>query len=181
MGKLKDLTGQRFNKLVVTSFHGKDSKGNSMWNCKCDCGNEKPIRGCSLVSKNTTACGCRRFGSSQPQWTGVGEMTGNFWSQFLNSAKHRGEFTKYEVSITKQEAWDLFLKQDRKCAISGLPITLAKSTKEQFTASLDRIDSNKGYSLENIQWVHKHINMMKQAYSKDYFIQMCKEVAKYNE
>jgi archaellum component FlaC len=42
------------------------------------------------------------------------------------------------------------------------------------TASLDRVDSAKGYIKGNVQWVHKDINMMKQQYSQEYFIQMCR-------
>ena len=48
------------------------------------------------------------------------------------------------------------------------------------TMSLDRIDNNKGYIEENVQWVHKDINMMKRIYSQDYFIYMCKLVAECN-
>ena len=45
------------------------------------------------------------------------------------------------------------------------------------TASLDRIDSSKGYVEGNVQWVHKMINMSKQQYSQEEFIDMCKAVA----
>ena len=46
------------------------------------------------------------------------------------------------------------------------------------TASLDRIDSTKGYSKDNIQWVHKDINCMKMDFSQQYFIDLCVKVAK---
>jgi len=45
------------------------------------------------------------------------------------------------------------------------------------TASLDRIDSSKGYVKGNLQWVHKDINMMKNHYNQKYFIEICKKVA----
>jgi len=35
----------------------------------------------------------------------------------------------------------------------------------------------KGYTVDNIQWVHRDINLMKQALDLDYFIEMCKKVA----
>jgi hypothetical protein len=43
---------------------------------------------------------------------------------------------------------------------------------------LDRIDSEKGYTLENIQWVHKTINQMKMNMKENDFIQFCIAVAK---
>ncbi len=43
--------------------------------------------------------------------------------------------------------------------------------------SIDRIDSNKGYYIDNIQLVYPKINMMKFTYSQDEFIDMCKLVS----
>jgi len=37
------------------------------------------------------------------------------------------------------------------------------------TASLDRINSSKGYTLDNVQWVHKTVNIMKQGLSDEDF------------
>ena len=46
-------------------------------------------------------------------------------------------------------------------------------------ASLDRIDPNIGYKRDNIQWVHKDINRMKQHYPEVYFVEMCGKVTDY--
>lgn len=58
-----------------------------------------------------------------------------------------------------------------------MPLVFGKDT----TASIDRINSNKGYSLSNVQWVHKTINKMKCKLSDDEFIAFCKAVAKHNQ
>jgi hypothetical protein len=55
------------------------------------------------------------------------------------------------------------------------------SSDKYSTASIDRIDSSKGYEEGNIQWVHKHVNFMKRTYSQDYFIDMCKKIAEHNK
>ena len=49
------------------------------------------------------------------------------------------------------------------------------------TASLDRIDSNLGYVKGNVQWVHKHINVMKNIFNQDMFIFLCNQVTKTNK
>ena len=54
---MKDLIGQKFNKLTVIE-KVIDEKGKTKWRCKCDCGNEKIIRGDSLRSGHTKSCGC---------------------------------------------------------------------------------------------------------------------------
>ena len=77
----------------------------------------------------------------------------------------------YDFTITIEEIWDIYIAQDKVCALSGVPISFND------TASLDRIDNAVGYVHENIQIVHKDINYMKYIYSQDYFIKMCNLVA----
>ena len=61
MGKLIDLTGQRFGRLVVIG-RGENKGRFTCWNCKCDCGNEKVIRATDLKSGKTQSCGCLHRG-----------------------------------------------------------------------------------------------------------------------
>lgn len=58
MPKLRDLTGQRFERLFVVKEQGRNKQGKAMWLCKCDCGNEKVIYSNNLLSGNTLSCGC---------------------------------------------------------------------------------------------------------------------------
>lgn len=53
-----DLTGQRFEKLVVTQRCGTDSRGNALWKCRCDCGNEVVANTRQLKNHNKRDCGC---------------------------------------------------------------------------------------------------------------------------
>lgn len=57
-----DLTGQRFGKLVVLEegipIINPNGQRSITWICKCDCGNEKIIRGTSLRNGSTVSCGC---------------------------------------------------------------------------------------------------------------------------
>ena len=88
---------------------------------------------------------------------------------------------KLDFDLDIKYVWKLFLKQNRKCALTGE--TLKFSTKcwsHDATASLDRIDSLKGYVKGNVQWVHKEINMMKQQYSMDMFLDWCKKIVVFN-
>lgn len=52
-GPRKDITGQRFGRWTVLSF-----AGNSFWNCRCDCGIERTIRGPHLKGGHSRSCGC---------------------------------------------------------------------------------------------------------------------------
>lgn len=53
----KDLVGQKFNHLTVLSFC-EERNGRYYWNCVCDCGNEKVVRGHNLMYGSSKSCGC---------------------------------------------------------------------------------------------------------------------------
>lgn len=90
---------------------------------------------------------------------------------WFNSKTRRAKQRDYEFTITIEDIWDIYIAQDKVCALSGVPIDF------KGTASLDRVDNSQGYVRENIQIVHKDVNYMKYIYSQDYFIKICNLVA----
>ena len=56
--RAKDLTGQRFGKLIAIKRYGTDKHGNATWLCKCDCGNETIAQAEDLQRGMTKSCGC---------------------------------------------------------------------------------------------------------------------------
>jgi len=55
-----DLVGQRFGRLVVKEFAGRDRRNNAFWSCLCDCGNNSIVYGSDLKEGKTQSCGCYR-------------------------------------------------------------------------------------------------------------------------
>lgn len=177
----KDITGNKYNRLTVIKLIGKARDGSSKWLCKCDCGNETSYTTKHLIRKTNPvkSCGCllkEQKGSNHCQWTGYEGISGGWWrAHILREYSYKGnKRPKVPVTITIIEAWNLLKIQDFKCALSGLPIHIKGCGG---TASIDRIDSSKGYELDNIQWTHKHINFMKYTHTQEYFIELCKAVA----
>jgi len=62
MGKFEDLTGRRFNKLLVLNFKEIKNK-KTFWLCKCACGKEKIVCGSKLKNNHTKSCGCINKGN----------------------------------------------------------------------------------------------------------------------
>lgn len=55
----KDLTGQRFGRLVVLGLADvPDRKGFIFWRVRCDCGTEKVIMQNNIIYGQTRSCGC---------------------------------------------------------------------------------------------------------------------------
>lgn len=181
--KFKDLTGQKFGKLSVISFNGKEqTKGGVwkyFWKCKCDCGKETVVRRGHLVSGQQISCGCmlNRKGKESALFTGYEGISGKFYGNLKRGDSRRKKKLSFEVPI--EYLWKLYLKQNKKCALTGLELFFDEPGRKGNlrNASLDRIDSSKGYIEGNVQWVHKDINMMKKDYDENYFVEMCKKVA----
>lgn len=103
--------------------------------------------------------------------------THKYIPNYLFRSLKKGAFDRnFCFQINEDDIWRLYKKQKRKCALSGCDILFSKKQKEN-TASVDRIDSKKGYTLDNIQIVHKKINVLKMAFPEDIFISMCTKIA----
>lgn len=56
--KSKDITGQRFGKLIAIKKVGTDNRRNAIWLCKCDCGNDCQRIVAELTKNKNHSCGC---------------------------------------------------------------------------------------------------------------------------
>jgi hypothetical protein len=125
---------------------------------------------------------CRHRSQAKRRRSGHGEITGFQYSRIRTNARDRD--LPFDVSI--QYLWELFEQQGRRCALSGRELVFKDyrtearvNGKTKMTASLDRIDSSKGYVIGNVQWVHKDINQMKWQFTQEYFIEICQKVVDY--
>ena len=180
---IKTVLSSKYRYLTPLKFLGftkdpkREKRHTSVFQCQCDCGNIIDVIGYKLTGKNSKntwqGCGCRDSGYRNSRFKGYGEISLSKWS----SIKRRGTEKNLPFDIDIKYIWDLFLKQDRKCAITGEIIKFNKTLRNcDGAASLDRIDSSKGYVKGNVQWVHKCINFMKLDMSEEVFFEWCKKV-----
>jgi len=173
--KFNNLTGRRFGKLVCIR-QGEFCGNHRTWICKCDCGNTHKTLATNLLSKKIKSCGCfgTSCGKNNVNWKGYEEISGIYWNNIQTGAKRR----KIDFFVSIKDAWNVFLKQKRICALSGILLSFSENKKEKSkaTASLDRINSSKGYIPTNIQWVHKDVNKMKMDLSEEYFLDLCERI-----
>lgn len=166
--------GDRYGFLELLEPLPSDGK-HIGWIVKCHgCGKIYQKGSIQLRDNRAQSCGCmvKRQGNKSPHWRGVGEISSAYISHYRINAKRRG----IDFLVTPEYLWKLFLLQDRKCALTNLSIEFGRRGRDNCTASLDRIDSNKPYQIGNVQWVHKHINAMKLNHDQDYFKYLCKLV-----
>lgn len=187
---MKNLLNKRFGKLRVVEHIGKLGMGKKFrhrWKCQCDCGGTVVTQSNHLLSGDTRSCGCLnlRNGNNSPLFRGYGEIPLNAYKHIKDTCNRYGRNIPFDISI--QYLWKLFLRQNRRCAITGVILDWSGSWAEnrysktsKRTASLDRIDSSKGYVKGNVQWVHKIINVMKNDMTAEEFHEWCQKVVVHN-
>ena len=56
--RAKDLTGQRFGRLIALEPVGRNKSRNILWKCRCDCGGQCVVSSSDLVAGESKSCGC---------------------------------------------------------------------------------------------------------------------------
>jgi hypothetical protein len=145
--KLIDLTGQKFGRLTVIERvkkpeHLKGKK--TYWLCRCDCGKENIVTRSDLRSKKTSSCGCYNVERNRIDY-GKAAINDLIYS-YKNKAKRRN--IPFELSEEK------FLELTKQnCFYCGKePSTVHKNDYNNgnyIHNGIDRIDSSKGYTIEN--------------------------------
>lgn len=142
----------------------------SYWTAKNRNGMCKSCR--STIANKSSKRNTKRENNSQ--WKGHKEIPYGWFSSYFERRSKR----KQKVGdITIEQVYDLWIVQDKKCALSGVTIGFYDD-KNTHTCSIDRIDSLKDYTIDNIQLVHKDINIMKNRFDQSYFIQICSLIHK---
>lgn len=172
----QNLVGQKYNKLTII-----EHVAYRRVKCKCDCGNEKECDLYDLKRNRIIGCGCARntpelrelarIRAYELQEKGILKIGGGHnladrytcYRVFLKRMKHR----KKECTISLEDLEEIWKKQNGRCAYTKLQLVLVTHTNPRKDipkwklASVDRIDSSKGYEKDNIQFVSRTLNYAK--------------------
>jgi hypothetical protein len=147
MGKVINLAGRRFGRLVAISHSGKDIRNNAVWLCVCDCGKEIVVNGSHLRTGNTRSCGCFQSDMSAQRLRTHG-MKGtpeyNTWRAMMKRCNNPNDKAyKYYGGrgINVCERWRRF-----ENFISDM------GKRPTIDHSLDRIDNDGNYEPTNCKW-----------------------------
>lgn len=151
--KEKFISGDRIGWLTIVEKIGVDKNNNAIYNCICDCGTTvKKYHGNHGI--RSISCGCVKI-------INYYDLKRAYVYDLIRNAGCR----KIKWGVTQSDLWTLWVKQGGDigkgaiCAETGQRIYLSGVNGR--TASLDRIDPNKDYTIDNLQWVTINYNMSK--------------------
>jgi hypothetical protein len=151
MGVLIDLSGQRFGFLTVVAMVPRTPGRNTVWICRCDCGNEARVQVSDLRSAGKRSCGCKRGELIAAKVSRHGHWAGG---------KASGEWTSWRAAITRCHN----PKSKSFARYGGSGVVVCAEWRESFDAfyrelgprpagaTLDRIDGARGYEPGNCEW-----------------------------
>jgi hypothetical protein len=148
MSACKDRTGQRFSRWVAIERVGNGKNGRVRWRCRCDCGVTRNVLVCSLVNKTSRSCGClnREVNAARHAiYKGMASRN-RLTYQYKASAKKRG----FQWTLTNEEAHQIFESNCYYCGTSPKQIFKAKECNGSYVYNgIDRVDTSRGYTLDN--------------------------------
>ena len=170
--------GSIFGKWEVIStevksgaFVGQATQRTAFWKVRCSCGRESWRTAYLLISGRTRACkACCR------DTEGNSSRIRSFVRKFKSGAVQRG--IEWGDAITPELIEEMYYAQEKRCALSGEEISFTDKWKDtkSCTCSLDRIDSLVGYTPDNIQLVHKKVNMLKGPLTTEELLFLCSAI-----
>lgn len=175
MGRKLELVGHKFGRLSVLNRAGQDKRGNSLWECLCDCGKKTIKRGCSLVRGETKTCGCFR---ESYRWAKVPAGQTAFlrlYGSYKKHAKDKG----FIFEINKELFRELTKENCFYCGISPMTESFHKGYNGSYIYNgLDRVDNEKGYTKGNVVPCCHRCNIMKYTMSQNNFRKQVLLIAK---
>jgi hypothetical protein len=102
----------------------------------------------------------------------------------VSAAKQRSKNKGLVFDIDIDFIVDMYQKQDGLCALSGLEMTYRgdRGSQEMFQSfSIDRIDSEGGYTRDNVQLLCWGVNSIKNRMSTELMLDLVKSIYEYND
>jgi hypothetical protein len=179
----QDLTGKRFGRLTVVKFAGyrtiPSGKKQAAWRCVCDCGNVKDIRVMHLRSGTIKSCGCLRVevnSNSERGLTGFNKLLDSYKQNCKKTGRSWRLSKKQVRKITSSACFYCGDPPSTAWACNGTKSKLVKDHGVYMANGIDRVDSRKGYTVDNVVPCCAECNQMKSDRKLTRFVKKAEQI-----
>lgn len=172
-----DISGQKFNKLLVIEPVKRKKSERTKYRCQCDCGNETIVDGSKIKNNHTKSCGCLYkevdygFNKLNP-----GEANRN---SLIYNYKHNAKVKGINFKISDEEMIELFESNCHYCGDKPNNVINKKNSNGEYRFNgIDRKDNDKnlGYITENVVSCCSRCNFLKNKMNYYEFLEWIKVV-----
>lgn len=173
MTKRKRFTeriGEKHNSLTIVSVDGKTECGKyAVGTVDCDCGGTFSVRLADVVSGNSKSCGCGK--RSFPNKAIARSYTSYSWN--ATQRNYNFDLTHEEfTSIVKSNCHYCGIEPSREASYKG---------EDDLLNGVDRVDNDKGYSIDNVVPCCSICNQAKHAMKYDDFMSWVKRLVEWHK
>lgn len=195
--KRLELTGKKFNRLLVLSFSSNLNNKHSYWDCLCDCGKIVNVKGTHLKDGSTKSCGC--YGIEKRRKILTKEKGHSSWNLIYKSYIRKAKIRELEFNISfkkfkeicslncfycnsSPKNFNAYLKENGE-VISKCKNDNSGTLERAYIKvnGIDRVNPDKGYNLNNCVPCCSICNMMKLDHTKTKFFEHIEKIVNFQK
>lgn len=178
----RDLTGKRFNELIVIKYLDKDNSNNHRYLCRCTCGKEIISQGSDVKMGKVKSCGHLKYKNQQELF--LKDPYKNIKLMIYNDYKIKAKRRNYQFDLDIELFYTLIEQKCYYCGIHNSNVRQVKRKIKNVTYQyngIDRINNDLGYTKDNVVSCCKLCNQAKHRMSIDSFKNWIKRIYEHLE
>ena len=150
--ELIDMKDKKIERFLFIEKVGNNKRGDAMWNCRCDCGEYKIVRGTDVRSRHIKSCGCLR--QEEASKHSKRRPYGWILAQIASTGSYRKKYGNSKIGSTLTYSDILEFIKTTECHYCGAeiiwyPHQSVNGKQVSRAYNLDRKDNQQGYTKDN--------------------------------
>lgn len=150
-GCLNDLSGKQFGRLTVIEKDKSDEYNNTLWKCKCSCGNDISVMHSRLTTGNVQSCGCLRKDATSERFSksNIFDLTGDYGVGYTTNTNQQFYFDLDDYNLICNYTWYEDISKNGYHSLKSKDKNTGKVIKMSYLLGCKRYDHVNRNPLDN--------------------------------